>query len=50
MYNLHSWYWNTLFYNLISSGENSVFVYSAVAITDPYNVAFLFHQVPITAG
>ena len=49
-YNLHPWYWNTLFYSLISSGENSAFAYFAAAIANHYNLAFSFHQVPITAG
>ena len=37
-------------YTLISSGENSVFAHFAVAIANHYNLAFSFHQVPITAG
>ena len=29
LYNLHPWYWNAIFYSLISSGENSAFAHSA---------------------
>ena len=42
--------WNTLFYSLISSWENSAFAHFATAIANHYNSAFSFHQVPITAG
>ena len=42
-YNLHPWYWNTIFYGLISSGENSAFVHYAAAIASHYNLAFSFH-------
>ena len=38
------------FYSLISSGENSAFAHFAAAIANHYNLAFSFHQVPITAG
>ena len=48
--NLHPWYWNSLSYSLISSGENSAFVYFAAAIANHYNSAFSFHWVAITAG
>ena len=40
----------TLFYSLISSGENSAFAHFASAVTNHYNSDFLFLQVPITAG
>ena len=48
LHNLHPWYWNSL-YSLIS-GENSAFVHFAADVANHYNLAFLFHQVPITAG
>ena len=38
------------FYSLISSGENSAVAHFAAAIVNHYNLAFSFHQVPITAG
>ena len=44
------WYWNTLFYSLISSGENSASAHFAAAVANHYNLAFSFHQVPINAG
>ena len=44
---LHPWYWNSLIYSLISSGKNSAFAHFAVAIGNHYNLAFLFHQVPM---
>ena len=31
-------------------GENSAFAHFAAAIANHYNLAFSFHQVPITAG
>ena len=37
------WYWNSLLFSLISSGGNS-------AIANIYNLAFSFHQVPVTVG
>ena len=40
----------TLFFSLISSGENSAFVHFAAATANHYNVAFSSHGVPITAG
>ena len=40
----------TLYYSLISLGENSAFRHPAVAMTNDYNAAFSFHQVPITTG
>ena len=40
----------TLFYRLISSQGNSVFAHFTAAIANHYNLAFSFHQVPITAG
>ena len=40
----------TFLYSLISSGENSAFVQFDAAIANHYNLAFSFHQVPITAG
>ena len=49
LYNLHLWYWNSLLYTLISFGENSTFAHFSAAIANHYNLAFLFHQVPITA-
>ena len=49
-YNLQPWYWNSLVYSLISSGENSAFARFAAALDNHYNLAFSFHQVPITAG
>ena len=39
----------TLTYSLISFAENSAFVHFAAAIVNHYNLAFSFHQVPITA-
>ena len=48
--NLHPWYWNTLLYSLISSGENSAFALFAAALASHYNLAFSLHQVPIIAG
>ena len=50
LYNLRPWYWNSFLYSLISSGENSAFAHFAAAIANHYNLAFSFHQVPITAG
>ena len=47
--NLHPWYWNTLFYSLISS-ENSAFAHTPAFIANHYNVVFLFHWVLITNG
>ena len=41
-HNLHPWYWNSLLYSLISSGENSAFVHFATDIAG--------YQVPTTAG
>ena len=40
----------TLSYSLISSRKNSSFAHFATAIASHYNLAFLFQQVPITAG
>ena len=37
-------------FSLISSGENSAFVHFGVATANHCNLAFSFHQVPITAG
>ena len=37
-------------YSLISSGENSAFSHFAAAKANYYNLAFSFHQVPITSG
>ena len=51
LYNLHSWYRNTVQHTLFSlsfSGENSAFVHSGAAVASHYNVAFSFHQLPIT--
>ena len=39
LYNLHPWYWNTLFYSLISSGENSAFAHFVAAIANHYILA-----------
>ena len=50
LYNLIPWYWNSLLYGLISSGENSALVYFAAAIANHYSLASSFHQVPIIAG
>ena len=55
LYNLHPWYWNSLFYGLISSGENSVHSgENSVHFLQlmPFTIFhfFLFHQEPITAG
>ena len=50
LHNLHLWYWNSLLQSLISSGEDSTFAHFAAAIANHYNLAFSFHQVPITAG
>ena len=49
-YNLHPWYWNFLVYSFLSSVENLAFVHFAAAVANHNNLAFLFHQVPITAG
>ena len=38
------------YYNLISFGESSAFPHFAAAIPFHYNLAFSFHQVPMTAG
>ena len=47
LYNLHSWYWNSLLWGLISSEENSAHFLQLM----PFAIFFfLFHQVPITAG
>ena len=35
---------------IFTYGENSAFVYLAAAVASHYNVAFSFHQVPITGG
>ena len=40
----------TLSYSLIPFWENSAFVHFSAAIANHYNLAFPFHQVPITAG
>ena len=40
----------TLSYSLISSGEHSAFAHFAAAVANHYNLAFSFHQVPITIG
>ena len=50
LHNIYSWYWNSLLYSLICSGENSAFAHIAAAIANYYNWIFLFDQVPITAG
>ena len=50
LHTIYTWYWNSLLYNLISSGEKSAFAQFAPAIANHYNLAFSFHQVPITAG
>ena len=53
LHNLHPYlypYWNSLLYSFISSWEKSAFVHFAAAIASHYNLAFLFHRVPITAG
>ena len=50
LHNLHAWYWNSLLYSLIYSGENSAVAHFATAIANHYMVAFSFHLVPITAG
>ena len=48
--NLRPRYRNSLLYSLISFGTNSsTFTHFAEAIANAYNLAFLFHQVPITA-
>ena len=43
---LQPWFWNTLFYGLISSGENSAFTDCGAAIANHSNLAFSFYQVP----
>ena len=48
LHNLHPLLWNSLLYNLISSGENSAFAHFAAAVANNYNLAFLFHQVSNT--
>ena len=37
LYNSHPWYWNTLFYSLISSGDKSAFAHFAAALANHYN-------------
>ena len=34
LYNLHPWYWNTLFYSLVSSEENSAYAHIDAAIAN----------------
>ena len=41
LYNLHSLYWNSLFHNLISSGDNAVFVHFDTATASHYNASFI---------
>ena len=48
--NIRPWYWSSVLYSLISSGENSAFDHFAAAIANHYNLALSFRQVPITAG
>ena len=48
LHNLHPWYWNSLLYGLISSGEREFSAFSAPNAI--HNSQFSFHQVPITAG
>ena len=47
LHNLHPWYWNSLLYGLISSGENSAHFLQLLPFTILHSS---FHQVPITAG
>ena len=50
---LHPWYRNSVLYSLISSRgiqHLGTFCAFATAIENHYNLAFSFHQVPITAG
>ena len=47
LHNLHPWYYNSVLYGLISSGENSVHFLQQL----PFTILHCsFHQVPITAG
>ena len=41
IHNWHLWYWNSLLYSLISSGEHSTFAHFAAAIANHYNFTFL---------
>ena len=47
LHNLHQWYWNSLLYGQISSGENSKHFLQLMPFTI---IHFSFHQVPITGG
>ena len=49
LHNLHSWYWNSLLYDLISSGENSAHFLQLMPFTILHS-PFYFHQILITAG
>ena len=50
LHNLYPWYWNSLLYSLISSGENSAFAHFAAAIVDHYNLDFSFTRYPSLLG
>ena len=41
LYNLHPWYWNTLFYCLISSGDNSAFADICCSYIQSFQFSFL---------
>ena len=47
LHNLQAWYWNSLLYGHISSGENSVHFLQLMPFT---TLQFSLHKVPITAG
>ena len=47
LHNLHPWYWNSLLYSLISSGEKSAHFLQLMPFTI---IHFSFHQAPIIAG
>ena len=49
-FTIQSCYWNSLLYSLIFPMENSACAHFAATIANHYNLAFLFYQVPITAG
>ena len=44
------WYWNTVFYSLISSGENSAFAHFAAVITNHYNLLSRSTRYPSLLG
>ena len=48
--NVLPWYWNTLFYSLVSSEENSLFTQLVATIASHNNLAFLVQLVPTLLG